>query len=95
MNIQEKPRELEANRCPACGSSQMAPLPDEKHASLAAKSEFDTSALSLLQSENVGLRRLVVELLEKNQQLREQLQATGRNAGIAGDLRLVSGRIAS
>jgi len=35
--------------------------------------DFDKSALSLLESENSGLRRLVVELLEKNQRLREQL----------------------
>jgi hypothetical protein len=59
--------------------------------------DFDRSALFLLESENSGLRRLVVELLEKNQQLREQLQAvsSARPPGIAADLRLVSDRIAS
>ncbi len=33
------------------------------------------SAFALLELENSGLRRLVVELLEKNQKLREQMQA--------------------
>ena len=51
-------------------------------------SSANLSALFLLETENASLRRLVVELLEKNQQLREQLhaQATGRNPEMSGDL---------
>jgi hypothetical protein len=73
MNVQEKPPELTGNPSPACGSSPATQL-DERHpAPLEAAPDFDQSALSLLESENTGLRRLVVELLEKNQRLREQL----------------------
>jgi len=45
-------------------------------------------ALFVLEAENSNLRRLVVELLEKNQLLREQLRTlgNGRNPEIAGDL---------
>ncbi len=51
-------------------------------------SPANLSALSLLETENSNLRRLVVELLEKNQRLREQLRALAndRNPEISGDL---------
>jgi hypothetical protein len=51
-------------------------------------SPANLSALFLLEMENANLRRLVVELLEKNQRLREQLHAlaAGRNPGMSGDL---------
>ena len=51
-------------------------------------SSANLSALFLLETENSNLRRLVVDLLEKNQQLREQLhaQANSRNPEISGDL---------
>jgi len=44
-------------------------------------SDSSTTQLSLLESENSSLRRLIVELLEKNQLLREQLRAA-RNGNI-------------
>ncbi len=98
MKIEEKPPEKPGgNPCPACGS-QLASLPAEKHPAPAGGiPDVDRSVLSLLELENSGLRRLVVELLEKNQQLRERLQAisSNRNSGIAADLRLVSDQIAS
>ncbi len=96
MKIQERPPELDGNPCPACGRSQMAILPDARHPSLAAAPDSDRTILAFLESENSSLRRLVVELLEKNQQLRDQLQGltTERKAGTAGDLHLVSGRTA-
>ena len=37
--------------------------------------EFEQSAVTLLELENRGLRRLIVELLHKNQQLRERIDA--------------------
>ncbi len=60
---------------------------EEKPPELDAGSSSNASALFLLEMENSNLRRLVVELLEKNQQLREQLrvQANGRNSEISGD----------
>jgi hypothetical protein len=66
MKIHEKPAEVAGNPCPSCGNwpAHEPPVPD-----------LDSSALALLESENSGLRRLVVELLEKNQSLREQLEA--------------------
>jgi len=73
MNVQERPPELNGNPSPACGSSPATQLDGRRPTSPEAMSDFDQSALSLLESENSGLRRLVVELLEKNQRLREQL----------------------
>ena len=43
--------------------------------------ETEKSALALLELENSGLRRLVVELIEKNQRLREQLHSRRVPAG--------------
>jgi hypothetical protein len=49
----------------------------------AGRPELEQAAISLLESENVTLRRMIVELLHKNQQLREQLHAlTGLNATV-------------
>ena len=61
---------------------------EEKPPELDAGTSANVSALFLLETENSNLRRLVVELLEKNQQLREQLraQANGGNPEISGDL---------
>jgi hypothetical protein len=58
----------------------------ERPPELDAASSANLSALFLLETENTNLRRLVIELLEKNQQLREQLrtQASGRNPEISG-----------
>jgi hypothetical protein len=96
MNIQEKPPEVGPSPCPACGSLTPRP-PHERAQPSAAAPAFDRSALVLLESENSGLRRLVVDLIEKNQQLRDQLQAQKDrfSAGAAAELRLVNGRIAS
>jgi hypothetical protein len=60
---------------------------EEKPPELDAGSSANISALFLLEMENSNLRRLVVELLEKNQQLREQLRAkaNGRNPETPGD----------
>ena len=61
---------------------------EEKPPELDAGTSANLSALFLLETENSNLRRLVVELLEKNQQLREQLRALAndRNPEISGDL---------
>jgi hypothetical protein len=48
---------------------------EEKPPELDAGTSANISAIFLLEMENSNLRRLVVELLEKNQQLREQLRA--------------------
>jgi hypothetical protein len=61
---------------------------EERPPELDAGSSSNLAALFLLETENSNLRRLVVELLEKNQQLREQLRALAndRNPEISGDL---------
>lgn len=61
---------------------------EEKPPELDAGSAANFSALSLLETENSNLRRLVVELLEKNQQLREELRAlgSGRNPAASDGL---------
>jgi hypothetical protein len=96
MNLQEKPPEVVPSPCPACGARTPTPGHEGTHSFTAAPA-FDRSALVLLESENSGLRRLVVDLIEKNQQLRDQLQAQKDrfSAGAAADLRLLNGRIAS
>jgi hypothetical protein len=45
------------------------------------------SSLALLEAENAGLRRMIIDLLETNQRLRQQLQglANGRNASAGND----------
>ena len=48
---------------------------EEKPPELDTASAASVSALLSLEAENSNLRRLVVDLLEKNQQLREQLHA--------------------
>ena len=60
----------------------------ERPPELDAASSANLSALFLLETENTNLRRLVIELLEKNQQLREQVrtQASGRNLEISTGL---------
>jgi hypothetical protein len=73
MNVQEKPPELNGNPSRAGGNSAATHLDETRPAPPGAMSDFDQSAILLLESENSGLRRLVVELLEKNQRLREQL----------------------
>jgi hypothetical protein len=45
--------------------------------------ETEKSALALLEMENSTLRRLVVELIEKNQKLREKLRSG--QGSVAGD----------
>jgi hypothetical protein len=68
----------------------------ERPPELDGQPEFNGPAFSLLEAENAGLRRLVIELLEKNQKLREQLlaAASGRNSATGVDLHLVGGRVA-
>jgi hypothetical protein len=81
--------------CPACQSAdtnhlgQRRDLPSTPlviHSQVTPQS--DLSALSQLELEKSSLRRLVVELLKKNQQLREQLRvaASGRNTAIGADI---------
>jgi hypothetical protein len=95
MKILERPPETGSNPCPACGS-HAGGFGHESMQPFADASDFDRSTLLLLESENAGLRRLVVELIEKNQKLREQLDAANvRYSGSATELRLVNGRIAS
>ena len=54
---------------------------------LDAGNPANISALFVLEMENSNLRRLVVELLEKNQRLREQLHAlASRNPGKSVDI---------
>jgi hypothetical protein len=61
---------------------------EEKPPEPDAGSPPDISAQFYLETENSNLRRLVVELLEKNQQLREQLRmlANDGNSEISSDL---------
>jgi hypothetical protein len=47
----------------------------------AGDADSEKSALALLERENSGLRRLVVELLEKNQKLREDMHSRQVPAG--------------
>jgi hypothetical protein len=60
---------------------------EEKPPELDAGSSANLAAIFLLETENSNLRRLVVELLEKDQQLREQLraQADGRSPEISSN----------
>ncbi len=81
MNVQEKPPELNGNPCAACTDEQpalraegSAPLPSATHSA----SEVDKSALRLIETENAGLRRLIVDLIHENQQLRERVRAANR-----------------
>jgi hypothetical protein len=54
---------------------QKSPQPDPEYSP-------NESAFALLEAENAGLRRMIVDLLETNQRLRQQLQglANNRNA---------------
>jgi hypothetical protein len=52
-------------------SGEISPWPSQSHA---ARQLAEDYSAALLEQENLGLRRLVVELLEKNQRLREALQ---------------------
>lgn len=47
----------------------------------ADSADSERTALALLELENSGLRRLVVELIEKNQRLREKLHSHRVQAG--------------
>ena len=51
---------------------------EEKPPELDAGSSANVAAVLLLETENSNLRRLVVELLEKNQLLRDELRALGK-----------------
>lgn len=61
---------------------------EEKPPGPDAGNSTSVPATFLLEAENSSLRRLVVELLEKNQQLREQVRVLGggRNPEITGEL---------
>ncbi len=61
---------------------------EEKPPELDAGTSANVAAVLLLETENSNLRRLVVELLEKNQQLRDQLRvlANDRNPEVSSDL---------
>jgi len=61
---------------------------EEKPPEPNAGSSTNVSATFLLEAENSSLRRLVVELLEKNQLLREQLRtlASGHDPEMSSDL---------
>ncbi len=62
---------LGAEDRPSPGSFNGFSLP----ASAQPNPEVEQSAVTLLELENRGLRRLIVELLHKNQQLRERIDA--------------------
>jgi hypothetical protein len=87
MNVEERPPELDIDSTsPSAITSKRTALSGENHLAF-ERSSADRSALSLLELENLNLRRLIVELLEKNQRLREQLQAAStRDARIVADV---------
>jgi hypothetical protein len=47
---------------------------EERIINAAAENSTDQATLALLQSENINLRRMIVELIEQNQRLRERFQ---------------------
>ncbi len=61
---------------------------EEKPPELPAESSTNASAIFVLEAENFSLRRLVVELLEKNQLLRDELRTltNGHNSEISDGL---------
>jgi hypothetical protein len=78
MNVQEKPPELNGNPCAACVDEQPV-LRAERSPAVASPTqsgiETDNAALRLIEAENAGLRRLIVDLIHENQQLRESVRA--------------------
>jgi hypothetical protein len=84
MNVQEKPPELNGNPCAACTDEQPGlraeRSPTFAHTTLnaVADPEADRSALTLVETENAGLRRLIVQLIQENQHLRQQVN-TAKN----------------
>jgi molybdate-binding protein len=78
MNVLGKPPELNANPCVACTDEQPVfrgrPLASTGSVPKAATDpEIDRSALALVENENAGLRRLIIQLIQENQQLRQQM----------------------
>ena len=58
------------------GIAKRFSLPAVSLANPDSNPESEAAVLALLELENSGLRRLVVELLHKNQQLRDQIDLT-------------------
>jgi hypothetical protein len=76
MKLQEKPPELDGNRCPACADNPPDLRVEKSQVDAAPTqltgSEILSSALRLVETENASLRRLIVDLIHENQQLRQR-----------------------
>lgn len=87
MKLQQRPPELNGNRYPASTDEQPG-LHAERSPAIAGSTlnptvspEIDKSALTLLETENAGLRRLIVQLIQENQRLRQQMSAARNEHG--------------
>ncbi len=79
MNFQLIPAMAGEWRSPSRPGEEPTDLGETRTEALISANSNDAgtekSALTLLELENAGLRRLVVELIEKNQRLREELHS--------------------
>jgi hypothetical protein len=81
MNVQEIPPKLNGNPCAACIEEQPILRAEKSSAAVGsalrtvADPETDKLALTLVENENAGLRRLIVQLIQENQHLRQQMKA--------------------
>jgi hypothetical protein len=75
MNLQQNPPELNGNPCAACAGEQPVLRADRSAPAAHLAAETDNPALRLIETENAGLRRLIVDLIHENQQLRERVRA--------------------
>jgi hypothetical protein len=73
MKIREVTSDPNANPCPACSDE---PRVSESSAAYAGP-EMEASTLRLVETENAGLRRLIVDLIHENQQLRQKINPAG------------------
>ena len=76
MSLDHQQYEANAESCAACSEAREKQRPLAANGGVALESVQWT--ISDLELENSGLRRMVVELIEKNQQLREALRSVAK-----------------
>jgi hypothetical protein len=73
MKIQEISRELDGNPCPSCTDDKGVEASSAVASPTPSGPEIDNSTLKLIEAENAGLRRLIVDLIGENQRLRQRM----------------------
>jgi hypothetical protein len=73
MKIQEISRERNGNPCPSCTDDKGVETSPALASPTHIAQEIDNSALRLIEAENAGLRRLIVDLIGENQRLRQRM----------------------